>query len=219
MSGKKNPANLAIARLHGKGSMSEVLQIERQRLMQQAAEEMQVQLDAPAAPAPKTLLRVPERTPAPSQPRQPPQDGISQFSRFVSDDLSEFEGILIHSAETVSKGAERPGARERGEIVDPYYSGVIASLPFAAQQRLLATLCRLTLNWGSLSCRITLDLLSTASGIRNFKTLRRWLADLQDRGHLRYTPIHGDLRGSVIELTPPKELRLALVRQSGASQG
>ena len=54
-----------MAQLHGKGSMSEVLRIERQRLMEQAAEEMRVQLGGAAVPlgpaaAPKAVAAAAE---------------------------------------------------------------------------------------------------------------------------------------------------------------
>ena len=47
MSPKKAISDVLLTRLHGKSSMSEVLRIERQRLMEQAAEEMRVQLAPP----------------------------------------------------------------------------------------------------------------------------------------------------------------------------
>ena len=47
---KKTLSEGLIAQLHGKGSMSEVLRIERQRLMEQAAEEMRVQLGGVGGP-------------------------------------------------------------------------------------------------------------------------------------------------------------------------
>ena len=77
---------------------------------------------------------------------------------------------------------------------------------------MLLAVCRLTVGCESFSCRVTLDVLSTASNIRNGKTLRKWLADLQKRHYIRYIPIHGDLRGSVVELTPPEEIRGSIER-------
>src|SRR5216683_341941 len=89
-----------IAQLHGKGSMSEVLRIERQRLMEQAAEEMRAQLGgvssakgAGAAAAVAAALEV--HTPDTYQPSKLPvirrsQEGLSKLSRFVGEDLSEF---------------------------------------------------------------------------------------------------------------------------------
>src|SRR5207248_4401773 len=96
-----------IAQLHGKGSMSEVLRIERQRLMEQAAEEMRVQLGgvsstkgaAAAAVAAALEVQVPDTY----QPSKLPvvvrrsQEGLSKLSRFVGEDLSEFDGIITHS--------------------------------------------------------------------------------------------------------------------------
>ena len=51
-----------IAQLHGKGSMSEVLRIERQRLMEQAAEEMRVQLGGTSSGA--AVAAMPKAAPA-----------------------------------------------------------------------------------------------------------------------------------------------------------
>ena len=42
--------------------------------------------------------------------------------------------------------------------------------------------------------------------------MRKWLADLQKKRHIRYVPVHGDLRGSIIELTPPEEVRNSIER-------
>ena len=207
-----------IAQLHGKGSMSEVLRIERQRLMEQAAEEMRVQLGGgiPLGPAavPKaaaaTALEIvpqldtyqPSKLPIPVVRRS--QEGLSKLSRFVGEDLSEFDGIITHSEQTISAAPEWP--------TDPYYVDVNNTLPFSSQRDLLGAICRLTVGWGTFSCRITLSLLSSASGIRNAKTLRKWLADLQRKRHIRYVPVHGDLRGSIIELTPPEEVRSSIER-------
>jgi len=223
MSQKKTLPEGLIAQLHGKGSMSEVLRIERQRLMEQAAEEMRLQLGVAAAPSPM----VPKAAAAPAleivpqldtyQPSKLPmpapllapvmrrsQEGLSKLSRFVGDDLSEFNGIITHSEQTVPAAPEWP--------TDSYYVDVYNTLPFSSQRDLLNTICRLTVGWGTFSCRITLSLLSAASGIRNAKTLRKWLADLQRKRHIRYVPVHGDLRGSVIELTPPEEVRSSIER-------
>jgi hypothetical protein len=86
------------------------------------------------------------------------------------------------------------------------------SLPFSSQRDLLGAICCLTVGWGTFSCRITLSLMSASSGIRNAKTLRKWLADLQRKRHIRYVPVHGDLRGSIVELTPPEEVRSSIER-------
>jgi hypothetical protein len=200
-----------MAQLHGKGSMSEVLRIERQRLMEQAAEEMRVQLGAPsvktAAAAAVTVLEAP--TPDTYQPSKLPvvrrsQEGLCKQSRFVGEDLSEFDGIITHSEQSIATPPEWP--------IDSYYVDVYNTLPFSSQRDLLGAICRLTVGCGSFGCRITLGMLSAASGIRNAKTLRKWLSDLQKKRHIRYVPIHGDLRGSVIELTPPEEVRNSIER-------
>jgi hypothetical protein len=219
MSQKKTLPEGLIAQLHGKGSMSEVLRIERQRLMEQAAEEMRVQLGgagAPLGPAaiPRavaaTALEVvpqidtyqPSKLPTPVVRRS--QEGLSKLSRFVGDDLSEFDGIITHSEQTILSAPEWP--------TDPYYVDVNNSLPFSSQRDLLGAICCLTVGWGTFSCRITLSLMSASSGIRNAKTLRKWLADLQRKRHIRYVPVHGDLRGSIVELTPPEEVRSSIER-------
>lgn len=205
-----------MAQLHGKGSMSEVLRIERQRLMEQAAEEMRVQLGGVVATAMPKAIAVaaaaeaipqidtyqPSKLPMPVVRRS--QEGLSKLSRFVGDDLSEFDGIITHSEQTIQAVPEWP--------TDPYYVDVNNSLPFSSQRDLLGAICRLTVGWGTFSCRITLSLLSSSSGIRNAKTLRKWLADLQRKRHIHYVPVHGDLRGSIIELTPPEEVRNSIER-------
>jgi hypothetical protein len=204
--------------------MSEVLRIERQRLMEQAAEEMRVQLGAAGSPLGASVVQIPKvaavaaevtgvsqtpvdtyqpsKLPMPSARRS--QEGLSKLSRFVGDDLSEFDGIITHSEQTILAAPEWP--------TDPYYVDVYNALPFSSQRDLLGAICRLTVGWGTFSCRITLSLLSSASGIRNAKTLRKWLADLQRRRHIHYVPVHGDLRGSIIELTPPEEVRSSIER-------
>src|ERR1700691_4949128 len=112
-----------IAQLHGKGSMSEVLRIERQRLMEQAAEEMRAQLGGAgssmggplgpvalpktsAAEAPAIDTYQPSKLPMPATRRS--QEGLSKLSRFVGDDLSEFNGIITHSEQTVLAAPEWP---------------------------------------------------------------------------------------------------------------
>lgn len=260
-----------LARLHGKGSMSEVLQIERERLLRKSQEEMQRQLSpaseqtdaaarerttpptlneavAPEHSPPKETLIIPgpaatsgtshftdraesmppeilpplHSTPAvdplgdaPSFRIRVPEyrigveidesarrEGLSRASRVVGDDLSDFGPIVRHSPSSVkAKAWPLPPAVQQYycEVVDP-------SLPFTAQRSLLTSIQTLTLSWGTLTCQIPLDLLAGAAGIRNLKTLRKWLADLQARKHIRYTPVHGDLRGSLVTITPPSEI-------------
>jgi hypothetical protein len=207
MSPKKSASDTTLlTRLHGKSSMSEVLMIERQRLLEQAAEEMRVQL-TPQAMAPQAVPFEPKHidTYQPSkQPDRVVQEGVSRFSRFVGEDLSEFAGIVVHTEETVMAAKEWP--------VDSYYTELGNTLPFSSERQLLLAIYRLTVGCESFSCRITLDVLASASGIRNGKTLRKWLADLQKRRFIRYVPIHGDLRGSVVEITPPEEIRGSIER-------
>jgi len=137
-----------MAQLHGKGSMSEVLRIERQRLMEQAAEEMRVQLGAAApvkavaaaAAAGVTVLE--PHNPDTYQPSKLPvvrrsQEGLSKQSRFVGEDLSEFDGIITHSEQTIAAAPEWP--------MDPYYVDVNNTLPFSSQRDLLSSICRLTI--------------------------------------------------------------------------
>ena len=113
-----------IAQLHGKGSMSEVLRIERQRLMEQAAEEMRAQL---GASAPKTgtaaaaVAVIDTHNPDTYQPSKLPvvrrsQEGLSKQSRFVGEDLSEFDGIITHTEQTIATTPEW--------TLDPYYVDV-----------------------------------------------------------------------------------------------
>jgi hypothetical protein len=286
---KRLPDEL-LAKLHGKGTMSEILDIERARLLKQSEQDMRRQLgglespglggqktpDSGVAPAlalqpklqPTVLAEVlvspgAEREPSippsmsaqvqnvaaehhtsvpmpmsvatpitkkvevevetyqpatgdsynPSRPLWPiaparSTEGLSVLSRVVGDDLSELGTIFRHSVETV---AAPP--RFLPEVAQTYYAErVDPVLPFTAQRNLLAAIRRLTLGWGALSCQITLELLSNVSGIRNFKTLRKWLADLNRRNLIRYTPVHGDLRGSVVTLTPPAEVSAEIER-------
>jgi hypothetical protein len=292
---KRLPDEL-LAKLHGKGTMSEILDIERARLLKQSEQDMRRQLGRSESPAPgghvqdsavtpsqvfqplpqplapavlsgsseperepvilpsvsaqienvttdrhtPTVMPLPVATPAitktyevetyqpaiihdsnpiPLWPTVPARstEGLSVLSRVVGDDLSEFGTIFRHSVETV---AAPP--RFLPEAAQTYYmEKVDPSLPFTAQRNLLAAIRRLTLGWGALSCQITLELLSNASGIRNFKTLRKWLADLNRRNLIRYTPVHGDLRGSVVTLTPPSEVGVEIERcwHEGASRG
>jgi hypothetical protein len=206
MSPKKSASDTLLTRLHGKSSMSEVLMIERQRLLEQAAEEMRVQLAPPALasqPVPFEPKHLDTYQPS-KQPERIVQEGVSRFSRFVGEDLSEYAGIIVHSEGTVMAARDWP--------IDSYYMELSNTLAFSSERQLLLAICRLTVGCESFSCRVTLDALSAASGIRNGKTLRKWLADLQKRRYIRYIPVHGDLRGSVIEITPPEEIRGSIER-------
>lgn len=202
MSPKKGASD-AMFRLHGKGSMSEVLLIEKQRLKEQADEEMRVQLAPAAMPVTYEPKHIETYQPS-KQPERVVQEGVSRYSRFVGEDLSEFAGVMAHNSETLAAIADY--------AINPYYTDLANNLPFASERQLLRAICRLTLGCEGFSCRATLEVLSQVSGIRNGKTLRKWLGDLQKRRHLRYIPIHGDLRGSIIELTPPEEIRTAIER-------
>jgi hypothetical protein len=272
---KRVPETL-LSKLHGKGTMSEVLDIERARLLKQSEQEMQRQLVSTATthvgpPADTLSASRPSEATQPSvaelseesrleteatvsgpsilvgetlalqtvnsegtPPSEPlgvadvahpsshapsgaqvfrgPEtpsvgpEGLSRLSRVVGDDLSEFGTIFRHSVLTVSSHphfSPEPCQGYYAQTVEP-------TLAFTTERHLLATIRRLTLGWGTLSCQITLELLSVASGIRNIKTLRKWLGDLHNRRHIRYTPVHGDLRGSIITLTPPDEVRVVV---------
>ena len=185
-----------LANLHGRGSLSEVLQIERAHLLHEAQTEMQrtITREEPVFQAP-TYIEVRVR-----------RDGLSASSRVVGDDLSEFGRIVVHSDDTVVSTAPWNHADA------PYLQEVTATLPFSGQRQIFDAIHRLTVGWGAFTCQVTLDLLSRVSGIRNAKTLRKWIADLDSRNLLRYTPVHGDLRGSIIALTPPEQTRLAIER-------
>lgn len=275
---KQLPEGL-LSKLHGKGTMSEILDIERSRLLKQSEQDMKRQLGSPDSPdstSPQpvsSLASIPILSPPPppappvGQPPlhegQPmpargesnlaerhdspltlassgrgvpanypaddpathsgatdiPQnnahpggtfvavEGLSRFSRVVGDDLSEFGTISRHSLATVSQAP----IHSLPKSCQDYYNQIVdPSLPFTAQRNLLSVIRRLTLGWGTLSCQITLELLSATSGIRNLKTVRKWLGDLHDKKHIRYTPVHGDLRGSIITLTPPQGLLAAI---------
>jgi len=285
---KRLPEEL-LAKLHGKGTMSEILDIERARLLKQSEQDMQRQLGhlgllksigsgglpgdtgTAAVPAPALPPPPPAANTSPSHeletsflaltsagleslpgnrlqttsetgiasdidtyqpaggdiihprstflwPAMPSRgmEGFSALSRVVGDDLSELGTIFRHTVETVSAPPRFSTATAQAyymEKVEPF-------LPFTAQRNLLGAIRRLTLGWGTWSCQITLEILSNVSGIRNFKTLRKWLADLNRRSLIRYTPVHGDLRGSVVTLTPPPEIRAEIERywQEGTSQ-
>jgi hypothetical protein len=125
MSPKKSVSDALFARLHGKSSMSEVLLIERQRLMEQAAEEMRVQLAplaAAAAPVPFEPKHLDTYQPS-KMPERMVQEGLSRFSRFVGEDLSEFAGIVVHTEETVAAAQDGP--------IDSYYMELSSTLPFS----------------------------------------------------------------------------------------
>ncbi len=182
-----------LAHLHGKGSLSEVLQIERAHLLHEAQTEMQrtISRDEPVAP---TYIEVRVR-----------RDGLSASSRVVGDDLSEFGRIVVHSDDTILSTA--PWNHTEAPFIE-----VEGSLPFSGQRQIFDAIHRLTIGWGTFTCQVTLELLSRVSGIRNAKTLRKWIADLDGRKLIRYTPVHGDLRGSIIALTPPEHIRAAIER-------
>ena len=185
-----------LAHLHGKGSLSEVLQIERAHLLHEAQSEMQrtITREEPVFQNP-TYIEVRVR-----------RDGLSASSRVVGDDLSEFGRIVVHTDETVQSSAPW------NHTEAPYIQEVEAGLPFSGQRQIFDAIHRLTVGWGAFTCQVTLELLSRVSGIRNSKTLRKWIADLDGRKLIRYTPVHGDLRGSIIALTPPEQARLAIER-------
>lgn len=274
----KQLPDVLLSKLHGKGTMSEILDIERAQLLKQSEQDMQRQLrsigtpaggtptsdvksaassvgeqsaglvharthldaEAPVANPPVVVDQVPVRmlgsageSPSPflaeadtgvhghtaeaasfvrvAATPATGLEGLSPLSRVVGDDLSELGMIFRHSIVSVSAPphfSPEPCQAYYAQSVDP-------TLAFTAERNLLASIRRLTLGSGTFSCQITLDLLSVASGIRNIKTLRKWLADLHHRKHIRYTPVHGDLRGSVVTLTPPEEVRAILERWWG----
>jgi hypothetical protein len=287
MAKNKTIPEALLSKLHGKGSMSEILNIERDRLLRQSRQAMQDQVGAggqaelpatqeatPATMAPalpavalknapvEALLQ--DGSPSPSNVDAPPAaamavksgqeaaphppvasagqgapeaipgtpantaalyqpvinsmghlEGFSARSRVVGDDLSELGRIITHTAITVAT-MPKPASPE----TEAYYvQAVDPVLPFTAERNLLRAIRRLTLDWGTLSCQITLELLSTLSGIRNLKTIRKWLADLHDRGHICYTPIHGDLRGSIITLNPPPSVLSSIERSWQGTAG
>jgi hypothetical protein len=131
--------------------------------------------------------------------RQRLTEGLSARSRFVGEILPGLPPVTVHTSESITNA---PGTLPQS-LVAYYRHNVHPSLPFQSQRHLLDTLCHLTLAYGTEACQITLDLLAAASGIRNVKTLRKWLNNLHDKDLIRYTPVHGDPRGSVILLTPP----------------
>lgn len=288
MAKNKTIPDALLSRLHGKGSMSEILNIERDRLLLHSRQAMQHEVDTgaahqaapgigdnsapvsalpdapfvrlpaqpndrPAAATPPVAAAAPtpivemsalpaanavesvqasgtgsvaaglQQETSPTNlrgasdfaaPIHPPMSGVvhmegfSARSRVVGDDFSEFGRIVTHTAITVA-ALPKPASPD-GEA---YYAQTVdLALPFTAERNLLRAIRRLTLDWGTLSCQITLELLSLVSGIRNLKTIRKWLADLHDRGHIRYTPVHGDLRGSIITLNPPPSVLSSIER-------
>jgi len=229
-----------LARLHGKGSMSEILNIERERLRQQSEQAMQRQLGTDVATDIGThrqteVVRVaPTHQPTAltasmfeqslsvnptvgptgrpdDQPTYLPtptataarrvSEGLSRRSRFVGESLPDMNNLIIH----VDLDLDVLPALA-SEIDLFYRQHVFAGLPFSSQRDLLLTICRLTSGFHKAACQITLAQLARASGIRNVKTLRKWLNDLSERGLIRYTPIHGDPRGPIIALLEPEGL-------------
>lgn len=223
------PASV-LARLHGKGSMSEILTIERERLRQQSEVEMEKQLGAERVEAvthqPTNLpTGIPTRPPTElptkqptGQPAKPPAnqaaqapawaaerritEGLSSRSRFVGEILPGLPPVTVHTTESLPN---IPAAIPE-TLARHYRERIYPALPFRSQRDLLETICRLTLPFGSAACQITLDLLAAASGIRNVKTLRKWLNNLDERGLIRYTPVHGDPRGAIIVLNARGDL-------------
>ena len=219
-----------LARLHGKGSMSEILNIERERLRQQSEQAMQRQLGtevatdietegrtevvrvAPTHQPTQHIISVFERSSSinsTGRPADPPtylpaatattvrriSEGLSRRSRFVGESLPDMDDLIIHTGLDLEALPVVPSA------IDLFYrQRVFAGLPFSSQRDLLSTICRLTAGFHKSACQITLAQLARASGIRNVKTLRKWLNDLSERGLIRYTPIHGDPRGPIIAL-------------------
>ena len=231
-----------LARLHGKGSMSEILNIERERLRQQSEQAMQRQLGTEIATEIDTKVQTEEvrkiptlqpsvlvdrepqinatssvisTIPATSQVTNPPtylptinaasaaprriSEGLSRRSRFVGESLPDMDDLIIHHDLDLEILPAVPS-----EIDLFYRQRVFTGLPFSSQRNLLSTICRLTAGFHKSACQITLAQLAYASGIRNVKTLRKWLNDLSERRLIRYTPIHGDPRGPIIALLEPE---------------
>src|SRR6516165_9129823 len=88
-----------LARLHGKGSMSEILKIERERLLQQSEQEMHRQL-APSAVRPAAPVSA---TPLPSTPE--PQQPLAPVDRAL-----EPAGIASVRPDNVAAAATEPQA-------------------------------------------------------------------------------------------------------------
>lgn len=231
-----------LARLHGKGSMSEILNIERERLRQQSEQAMQRQLGTKIATEIETKVQTEQvreiptlqqsilvnqglqtnatssaisTIPATGQVTNPPtylptikaafatprriSEGLSRRSRFVGESLPDMDDLIIHHDLDLEILPAVPS-----EIDLFYRQRVFSGLPFSSQRDLLSTICRLTAGFHKSACQITLAQLAYASGIRNVKTLRKWLNDLSERRLIRYTPIHGDPRGPIIALLEPE---------------
>lgn len=234
-----------LARLHGKGSMSEILNIERERLRQQSEQAMRRQLGTEVATEIDTKVQTEEAREIPTlqpsiltgstsiepqinttlsiltisatgQPTNPPtylptintaaaaaprriSEGLSRRSRFVGESLPDMDDLIIHHELDLEILPAVPS-----EIDLFYRQRVFSGLPFSSQRDLLSTICRLTAGFHKSACQITLAQLAYASGIRNVKTLRKWLNDLSERRLIRYTPIHGDPRGPIIALLEPE---------------
>lgn len=244
---KNRPVPPAVlARLHGKGSMSEILNIERERLRQQSEQAMQRQLGSEVTTEPVTkrqteevrqvltyqpsfyeapILSVSRPNTAPvipttDQATNPPtyvptldsaadpaphriSEGLSRRSRFVGESFPDMDNLIIHHELDLEALPAVPSG------IDLFYrQRIFAALPFSSQRDLLSTICRLTAGFHKPACQITLAQLARASGIRNVKTLRKWLNNLSERHLIRYTPIHGDPRGPIIALIEPEGLSL-----------
>src|SRR5579863_7953513 len=132
--------------------------------------------------------------------------GLSKLSRIAGEDFSELGRIVVHTEETLLGPA--PINVPHSSFIDH----TTDAMPFASQRSLYSAIARLTLGWGTFGCQITLERLSGIAGIRNYKTLRKWLSDLHQRKLIRYVPVHGDLRGPIIILTPPDHVRLPIER-------
>jgi hypothetical protein len=132
--------------------------------------------------------------------------GLSKLSRIAGEDFSELGRIVVHTEETLLGPA--PNSVPHSSFIDH----TTDAMPFASQRSLYSAIARLTLGWGTFGCQITLERLSGIAGIRNYKTLRKWLSDLHRRNLIRYVPVHGDMRGPIILLTPPDHVRLPIER-------
>jgi hypothetical protein len=136
-----------------------------------------------------------------------PASGLSKLSRLVGDNFGELGPIFVHTDVTVC-------AAPPFDVLDhKYVEHIYATLPFMSQQNVYSAIAVLTIGWGAFACQITLGRLSAAAGIRNIKTIRKWLSDLHKRSLIRYTPVHGDLRGPIILLTPPEHIKRGIERQ------
>ncbi len=127
-----------------------------------------------------------------SNPRLSAGHGLSKLSRIAGEDFSELGRIVVHTEETLLGPA--PNSVPHSSFIDH----TTDAMQFASQRSLYSAIARLTLGWGTFGCQITLERLSGIAGIRNYKTLRKWLSDLHRRKLIRYVPVHGDLRGPII---------------------